>query len=51
MALDDPPTGGDQPARLQPQAAQRRGGLAHQHPLVGTRRPGHISQPLDRVHF
>ena len=44
MALDDPPAGDDQPGRLELQPADRARGLADEHPLIATRRSGHVPQ-------
>ena len=50
MPFDDPPAGDDEARRIEPETAQRPGGLADQHPLIAARSPGHVTQPFDGMH-
>ena len=38
------------PAGSNPRPRKRARGLAHEHALIAARRPGHIAEPLDRMH-
>ena len=51
VALDDAAAGGDQAGRIEAQPGQRAGRLPHHQGRVGARGPGHVPQPLDRVHL
>ena len=50
VPLDDAPAGDHQPGRIEPQSAQRTGGLPHERLGVGSARTRHVAEPLDRVH-
>ena len=50
MSFDDATAGHDKARRIETQTAKRSSGLADQHPLIPARSPGHIAQPLDRMH-
>ena len=50
MPFDDPPAGNDEPRGIEAQPTQRAGRLADQYPLIATRGPGDVAEPLDRMH-
>ena len=50
MALDDASAGDDEPGGIESEAAQCARRLADQHPLIAARGPGHVAEPLDRMH-
>jgi hypothetical protein len=50
MALDDSPTGNNQPGWVEIEAGDRRCGFANQHPLVAASCAGNVAKPFDRMH-
>ena len=50
MPLDDASAGHDKAGGVEPETMESPGGFAHEHALVPTRRPGDVTEPLDRMH-
>jgi hypothetical protein len=50
MSFDDASAGDNQAGRIESETSQRAGRLADQHALIPARGPGHVAEPLDRMH-
>src|SRR6266508_571463 len=50
VAVEDPAAGGDEAGRVEPEGTERARRLPHEHRLIRARRPGHVAEPLNRMH-